>query len=311
MPVIVLGSINTDLVMRLPRLPQHGETVLGGAFLQTAGGKGANQAVAAARAGRDPVVLLAAVGDDDFGRAARQSLESENINRRFLKTVRGTPSGVAVILVGQQGENCIGVSGGANLELLPEDIDALPDDVFRAASVFLAGLESPLATVCRGLERARAAGLTTLLNPAPALPLEALQHALPLVDVLTPNRQEAELLTGVTIETPEDALTAARQLQDRGSRRVVITLGKAGAIAVDGLRKTLIAAREAAAIDATAAGDCFSGALAVALAEGQELFSAAEWASIAASICVTRLGAQPSLPRRDEIEVVRAATQFS
>jgi ribokinase len=311
MSIIVLGSIHTDLVMRLPRLPKAGDTLLGGAFLQAAGGKGANQAVAAARAGKEPVVLLAAVGDDDFGRAARESLERENLNRHFVKTVRGTASGVAVILVGEAGENAIGVASGANLELLPADIDAVPDEVFRSAKVFLASLESPLATVCRGLERARAAGLTALLNPAPALPLATLREALRMVDVLTPNEHEAELLTGIAADTPETALAAARKLQDCGCRRVIVTLGKAGAVAVDGPRKTLIAAREVAAIDATAAGDCFSGALAVALAEGQELFSAAEWASIAASISVTRLGAQPSLPQRSEIEVVRAATQFS
>ena len=311
MSVIVLGSINTDLVIRSARLPLPGETVLGGTFFQAPGGKGANQAVAAARAGRERVVFLAAVGDDAFGRASLQNLAGENLDCTYIKSLAGHASGVALIMVDERGENAISVAGGANLALRPEDVDAVPDDVFRRAKVFLACFESPLDAVRRVLERARSAGLITVLNPAPALPIDEVRDLLPQVDVLTPNEREAQALTGVEVDSNESAIRSARKLLEMGCKSVIVTLGKDGAVAVDAQRQTTIAAREVTAIDTTAAGDCFSGALAVALAEGQELFSAAEWASIAAGISVTRLGAQPSLPTREQIEVVRAASQFS
>lgn len=352
---IVLGSVNTDLVIRGPRLPRPGETVLGGDFLRAHGGKGANQAVAAARLSTAPIAFVAVVGDDDFGRTALAALEAEHLDCRGIRVGRGVPTGVALILVDESGENLIGVASGANALLTAGDVDALSDDVFARSSVFLASLESPLPAVRRGLQRARDAGMLTILNPAPATRDPALVELLPLVDVLTPNEGEAELLAaavGAAIEDtdaagdaddaasetdkpnrahvaghtdrahavhavrdsagelPDDAgLVARRSLGDAralcaaGCRAVVVTLGSQGCLVVDQQRVIQVPACPVErVVDTTAAGDCFNGALAVALAEGRPLDEAARWASRAAAISVTRAGAQPSLPTRGEVE---------
>ncbi|MFN0052093.1 MAG: ribokinase [Planctomycetales bacterium] len=304
--VIVIGSINTDLVIRGPRLPAPGETVIGGEFYQAAGGKGANQAVAAARAGRTPVTFLGAVGDDPLGREALAGLRAENLVCEFLKTVPGMASGVALILVDEGGQNLISVAPGANARLTPADVEAIPEETFRAAKVFLTCLESPLDTVASGLRRARRCGLLTILNPAP-VPSQGLPNdLLALVDVLTPNASEAAQLAGLQpAGSPSLPATLALQLQSRGCRSVIVTLGDAGCLVAD-REVTAISARRVQAIDATAAGDAFNGALAVALSEGKSLISAAEWATAAAAISVTRRGAQPSLPTRAEIERVES-----
>jgi ribokinase len=299
--VVALGSINTDLVIKGPRLPQPGETVLGGQFYQAAGGKGANQAVAAARAGREPVTFLAAVGDDDYGRAARERLSREAIRCDWIKTVPGQPSGVALIMVDAAGQNCISVASGANLHLLPEDITAVPEEVFRTARVFLACLESPLETVLCGLQRAKHAGLTTILNPAPAAAGLRNSSVFQHVDILTPNEPEAGMLTGTEVTDRKTAVRAGRILQQMGCPRSIVTLGSKGCLAVDE-ETTFVEARPVRAADSTAAGDAFNGSLAVALAEGRSLVEAARWAAVAAAISVTRPGAQPSLPTRAEIE---------
>jgi len=304
--VIVVGSINTDLVIRGPRLPAPGETVLGGEFYEAAGGKGANQAVAAARASPTPVTLLGAVGDDAFGREALARFQRENMVCDYLKTIAGVPSGVALILVDGSGQNLISVASGANACVVPADIDAIPDAAFVAARVFLTCLETPLATVVRGLRRAKEAGMLTILNPAPATREILAADVLSQVDVLTPNENEAAMLTGGPLGTGErasdaSAEAAARKLQELGCRSVIVTLGADGCL-VAGREITRIAGRVVEAVDATAAGDCFNGALAVALAEGRSLGDAAAWANVAASISVTRRGAQPSLPTRQEID---------
>jgi ribokinase len=300
--IIVLGSINTDLVIRGPRLPAPGETVLGGKFYRAHGGKGANQAVAAARLAREPVTFIGAVGDDAFGREALEHFGDENLDVRFVKTVAGQPSGVALILVDQRGENAISVASGANNRLAPGDVDAVPDAVFRAAQVFLVCLETPLDTVARGLRRAREAGLETILNPAPADESILRDGLLALVDVLTPNAGEAAALAGVDAGGPCDALVAARRLREFGCRRCVVTLGSQGCLVVDESgHETPVEGCRVEAVDATAAGDAFNGALAVALAEGRPLVEAARWANRAAAIAVTRPGAQPSLPSRAEV----------
>jgi ribokinase len=303
--IVVLGSINTDLVIRGRRLPAPGETVLGGRFFQAAGGKGANQAVAAARAGIGKVAFIGAVGDDSFGERAVYALESEGIDRQCVRVVAGQPSGVALILVDESGENLISVAGGANDALEAADIAAIPEAVFEQARVFLACLESPVRAVVAGLRRAKEAGLTTILNPAPANTDIIELEVLSLVDVLTPNRGEAGLLAGCDMSRPDGLIAAARRLRDLGSANVIVTLGDAGALVVTDEIAELPAHR-VEAIDATAAGDAFNGALAVALAEGKSLVEAARWAGAAAAISVTRLGAQPSLPRRDEIEALAA-----
>jgi ribokinase len=303
--IIVVGSINTDLVIRGPRLPGPGETVIGGEYFQAAGGKGANQAVAAARAALEPVTFIGAVGDDDLGRTALKQLRDENLKCDYLKTVPGVPSGVALILVDAKGQNLISVASGANARLTPADIDGIPDTVFASAKVFLTCLETPIETVARGLKRAKQVGLLTILNPAPATRDIVDRDLLELVDVLTPNEGEAALLTDGKARPGEvsddEALTgSARMLQQRGCKMVIVTRGSAGCLVVD-RDVTQIPGHSVRAVDATAAGDGFNGALAVALSEGKSLEDAAGWANAAAAISVTRLGAQPSLPGRQEI----------
>lgn len=315
--ILVVGSINTDLVIRGARLPGPGETVLGGEFYQAAGGKGANQAVAAARAGKTPVTLIGAIGDDAFGRETRARFEAEDLFCDYLRVVEGQPSGVALILVDEQGQNLISVASGANAHLRPADLDAIPEAVFSSAKVFLTCLETPLEAVIHGLRRARRAGLLTILNPAPAPARPLPDDVLALVDVLVPNEIELRMLTAngnpsvppdagfATADHASHIREAVLQLQARGCRSVVVTLGKDGCLVADRTIE-LVPGRRVTAIDATAAGDAFCGALAVALAEGRSLGDAARWATAAASISVTRRGAQPSLATRDEIERVAA-----
>lgn len=302
MSIIVLGSINTDLVIRSPSLPRPGETILGGEFYRAAGGKGSNQAVAAARSSREPVTFLAAVGDDSFGHESLAGLQRENLDTRFLKVVTGQPSGVALILVDAGGQNLISVASGANLHLRPDDVHAVPIEVWQNARVFVACLESPLETVMAGLRRAKQNGLTTIVNPAPADREILFAVGLRLIDLFTPNETEAALLTGREVRTAYDAEAAARQLQSAGCSRVIITRGEHGCCVLDGDFLTHLPAKRVAAVDAVAAGDVFNGALATALDEGRSLIESARWAGAAAAISVTRRGAQPSIPTRDEID---------
>jgi ribokinase len=245
------------------------------------------------------VTLVAAVGDDAFGREALAGFLREGLDTRYMRVVPGEPSGVALILVDEQGENQIAVASGANLRLSPADVDAVPDEVFAAARVLLASLESPLPTVVRGLERARCSGSLTILNPAPADAAIATREMLSLVDVLTPNEHEAAALA----EGERDPVEAARRLCGLGCGAVVVTLGAAGCLVWDG-SATRVPPEPVVALDATAAGDAFNGALAVALAEGRSLVEAARWANRAAALAVTHRGAQPSLPRREEIDAL-------
>jgi len=299
--LVVLGSVNTDLVIRGPRLPSPGETVLGGMFYEALGGKGANKAVAAARASREPVALVAAVGDDAYGERALAAFAAEDMIVDYVKVVPGRTSGVALILVDARGENLISVASGANLDLSPDDVAALPADLFTAGGVFVTCLESPLETVRAGLIRAKRAGMTTILNPAPACTEILADGTLRSVDVLTPNEGEAAMLAGCEVNTTEQLVAAGRRLQQMGPPQIVITLGRAGCLVVD-REITAIPAESVDAIDSTGAGDAFNGALAVALLEGKPLVEAARWAAKAAAISVTRAGAQPSLPKRTEIE---------
>jgi ribokinase len=308
--VIVLGSVNTDMVVRGPRLPQPGETVLGGSFFQAAGGKGANQAVAAARLAATPVLFIAKVGDDALGAESLAGLRRENLITDHVLPVPGQSNGVALILVDERGENCISVAAGANAWLRPADVDAVSEDLFRFARVFLASLESPLDAVVHALRRARRAGLLTILNPAPVDPAIVTPDLMSLVDVLTPNEGEAAALAAAlgdagAVAGRPSAETAARRLQGLGCASVVATMGASGCLVVES-NVVHVPGVPVRAVDATAAGDAFNGALAVALAEGSSLVEAARWANRAASIAVTRMGAQPSLVRRFELDATAA-----
>ncbi len=302
MPRIVLfGSSNTDMTVRVPRLPAAGETVLGGAFATTPGGKGANQAVAARRAGAD-VVFVAAVGDDDLGRQALELYRREGIDVGHVRVVPGEASGVALIYVADDGENMIAVASGANLSLTPDDVAALPDDLFRPGDLLVAGLEIPHATALAAMRRGRAAGMTVLLNPAPAPRADdpMIAELLAAADVVTPNRGEAAALAGPA--GGDDPLALADRIRARGPRIVVVTLGREGCVATTGGEAYQVPSRKVDAVDAVGAGDAFNGALAAVLVEGRPLGEALAWATAAAALAVTRPGAQSALPTREAID---------
>jgi ribokinase len=298
--VLVVGGSNTDMVIRVPRIPKPGETVLGGAFAMTAGGKGANQAVAAARAGAN-VSLVARVGEDVFGERALANFAADGIDARFVFRTIGAPSGIALINVDGRGENSISVASGANALLSAADIERA-GDAFGSADVVLVQLESPLDAVEAAVRKAGEKGVPVILNPAPARPLD--DDLLRLIDVLTPNEHEAELLAGVPVRDERGARAAAARLRARGPAAVVVTLGERGAYASSREFDGLVPAFKVVPVDTTAAGDVFNGALAVALAEQQPLKEALGFASAAAAISVTRPGAQPSAPARREIEAL-------
>lgn len=284
--VVVIGSTNTDLVVTVPRLPVPGETVLGGDLRQVAGGKGANQAVAAARLGSE-VTFIGRVGDDDYGRHTLRNLQSEGIDTQHLRVTSGVPSGTALISVHElTGENSIVVAPGANARLTPEDIAAAAEAI-EAAQVVVVSLEIPLDAVRAAVSLARLRGRLVILNPAPAQSLAF--ELLAQVDVLTPNEQELETLGGIS------------RMLDAGVGTVITTLGARGARLQTTSDTTEIPAPRVTVVDTVAAGDCFTGALAVELARGTDLPSAARFATTAASLKVTQHGAQPGMPTRAEV----------
>lgn len=295
--ITVIGSSNTDMVIQLDRIPRPGETVLGGEFTTAAGGKGANQAVAAARAGGD-VTFVARLGRDVFGDQALAGFARDGIRTDFVFRDPRSPSGVALIFVAKDGENCIAVAGGANQRLSPADVQRAKAAILKAQAVVLQ-LETPLETIEAATRIAARAKVPVLLNPAPARPLPS--RLLALVSILTPNETEAEQLTGVAVTNDASARLAAAKLLAKGVQTIIITLGSRGAFVATRDRQTLVPGFKVKAVDTTAAGDVFNGALAVALAEDQPLIEAVRFANAAAAISVTRLGAQPSAPRRREI----------
>ena len=290
------------MIIKTERIPKPGETIIGGEFASAAGGKGANQAVGAARAG-GAVTLVARVGQDMFGDTAIAGFIADGINVDYVVRDRTTPSGVALIFVGQNGENSIAVASGANAKLTPADVRKAKA-AFREASVLLLQLETPLDTVQAASKLAAAAGLRVILNPAPARPLP--DKLLRRVYLLTPNETEAELLTGIAVHNEDSAAKAANALLARGVQNVIITMGARGALVAGADLGQLIPAFKVKAVDTTAAGDVFNGALALGLAEGRSLLEAARFASAAAAISVTRMGAQTSAPTRAEIARVLA-----
>lgn len=296
--VVVVGSSNTDMILKLQRIPRPGETILGGRFATAAGGKGANQAVAAARAGGH-VTFVARVGQDVFGDEALEGFRNDGIQADYVVRDAAAPSGVALIFVSEDGENSIGVAPGANGHLAPEDVKrAAP--AFDGASIVLMQLEIPLETVRAAADLAGRRRVPVILNPAPAQPLP--DELLRQVSILTPNQSEAELLTGIPVDGERAAAEAAQRLRDRGVKTVVVTLGAHGALVASDEATQRVPGFAVEPVDTTAAGDVFNGVLAVALAEGQPLVEAVRFASAAAAISVTKLGAQPSAPMRDAIQ---------
>jgi ribokinase len=303
-PIYVIGSSNTDMVIRTQKLPLPGETVLGKDFIINPGGKGANQAVAAARLGGD-VTLVAKVGDDLFGKQALEHFRKENINISFVSTDSEVPSGVALIGVDARGENSIMVAPGSNSNLTVENVGMAINHVQRG-SIILVQLEIPMETVAFSIRKGHNAGCKVIFNPAPASAIDnrLLRH----VEVITPNELEAEILTGIRVLDIPTAQRAAQKLHEMGVANVIITLGSKGAYLLNDSVQMLLPSPPVTPVDTTAAGDCFNGALAVALSEGLAIDQAVSFACEAASISVTRMGAQSSMPYKKEVDSLSLRT---
>lgn len=299
MAILVIGSSNTDLVAHAKSLPKPGETILGGEFFVNPGGKGANQAVGAARVGKN-VTFCCMTGEDDYGKSAKALFEKEGIDTSYVLSTSEAPSGVALITVDENAENCIVVASGANLKLTPEVVDGIRD--FGSYDIVLAQLETPMDTVEHIGELAKKNGVKFVLNPAPAAKLS--EKLLSCIDIITPNETEAEIITGVHISDDESALAAAKCMHRMGVDTVIITLGSRGSLVSDKDGARFVHAFKVKAVDTTAAGDIFNGSLCVALSEGKAIDEAVRFASATASIAVTRKGAQASAPTRDEVEKV-------
>lgn len=297
--IVVIGSTNTDMVVKASHLPAGGETVLGGEFLMNAGGKGANQAVAAARYG-NRVVFVAKTGNDLFGERVRSSLREDDIVTDYVSIDPLHPSGVALITIDARAENCIVVASGANMYLSTADVDAAGEEI-SAADVVLMQLESPIETVTYAARMAAEAGVKVVLNPAPAPDKPLPEELMRSLYLITPNRSEASRLSGIEVKDLASAREAAKAILDRGPQSVIITLGGDGSLVYDGQEFTFIEATKVEAVDTTAAGDTFNGVLATMVAEGRNLIDAAREASLAAAISVTRMGAQPAAPTRAEV----------
>ncbi|CDG15766.1 ribokinase [Xenorhabdus doucetiae] len=297
--LIVMGSINVDHILNLESFPQSGETVKGEQYQVAFGGKGANQAVAAGRCGAD-ITFIACIGQDDIGERICQQLAKDNIDTSSIEAIEGELTGVALIFVNQQGENVIGINAGANRRLT-SDYFLRHDQKVKDADALLLQLETPLETVQFAAETAKKHHVKVILNPAPAQPIS--DQLLSLVDIITPNETEAEYLTGIAVTDDVGAEKAAWALHDKGIETVIITLGSRGVwLSEKGKEGKIVPGFSVKAIDTIAAGDTFNGALVTGLLEGKEMLSAIRFAHAAAAIAVTRQGAQPSVPWRNEID---------
>ncbi len=295
--IVVAGSSNTDMVVKVPHIPAPGETVMGSELLTIPGGKGANQAVGAARAGGN-VVFISCVSDDTFGTDSIENYKKEGIDTSFIKIKPGIHSGVALINVAEDGENSISVAPGANSHLLSEDILKFRS-AFSGAGIVLVQLEIPLETVISVADISESLGIPLILNPAPGakLPIELMKK----ISVLTPNETEAALLTGRKRADNDQVPLMAREIKEMGIDTVIITLGSRGVFLLNDEFEDLIPGYKVRAVDTTAAGDIFNGSLAFALSEGAPAREAIDFAQRAAAISVTKTGAQPSAPTHKEI----------
>jgi ribokinase len=295
--IIVIGSCNTDMVIKADRLPIPGETVIGGVFLMNPGGKGANQAVAAARMG-GKVTFISKTGNDIFGRQSIELYNSEGINTDYIFSDSKNPSGVALITVDSLGENCIVVAPGANANLTPEEIESAESEI-QSGSLVLMQLEIPIETVEKATEVANKKNIPVILNPAPARALS--DKLLKCLYMITPNKSEAEILSGVKVTEWESARHAADIISAKGVKIVVITLGSLGALIKENDNYYTVEATHVKAVDTTAAGDTFCGTLCVGLSEGMAIVDAVRMAAKASALTVTKMGAQSSIPYRKEL----------
>jgi ribokinase len=287
-----------DLVVKSPRIPAKGETILGGDFIMTPGGKGANQAVAAAKLGAE-VYFVAKLGDDIFGRQSLSNFHKVGIHTDYIEQTKEAPSGVALITVDDEGDNVIVVAPGANLKLSPEDVVKAQSAVVSSGAV-VAQLEVPLETVEFAAGLANETGVPFILDPAPAQKLS--DGFLRMVDVLTPNETEAEILTGVEVTDEDSAQIAAEKLLQRGVKAVILTMGAQGYLLATKEAMEFVPSIKVDAVDATAAGDAFTGSLAVGLAQGKTLKDAALFANYVAALSVLKMGAQSSMPDAGQVE---------
>ena len=300
--IVVIGSSNMDLVAKAPRIPMVGETLAGTDFFMVPGGKGANQAVAAAKLGGN-VLFIARLGKDLFAEKSLENFKQVGINAQYIKQIEKVPSGIAIISIDDNGKNSIIVVPGANHKLLPADVVEAEKDI-AAAKVVVCQLETPMETVLQAAKTAGKYNIPFLLDPAPAAPLS--DELLELVEFIKPNEFEAEVITGVKVTDRESAEKAAEVLLGKGVKNVIVTLGDKGFIVATGQGKTFVDTLKVKAMDSTAAGDAFAGALAFGIAQGDSLLDAAKYANKVAAISVTRFGAQPSMPTRQEVEQFKA-----
>jgi ribokinase len=295
--IVVVGSCNTDMVIKADRLPVPGETILGGTFFMNPGGKGANQAVAAARMGGN-VTLISKTGNDVFGKQSVMLYTAENIKTDYIFSDPKHPSGVALITVDAQGENCIVVASGANASLSPSDIDKASAEI-ESSDLILMQLEIPIETVEYVAEKAQKKDIKVILNPAPARALS--DNLLKNLYIIIPNKSEAEILSGIKVTDIESAKLAANIISSKGVNIVVITLGSQGALIKEYDDFHFVDALKVEALDTTAAGDTFCGSVCVGLSEGKSILDSVKLAARAAAITVTRMGAQSSIPYRSEL----------
>ena len=296
--VIVIGSIHLDLVSRVKCIPSPGETVMGGDLKYFFGGKGANQAVAAARMGAE-VYMIGKVGGDSFAQPLKDNLQENDIKTEYVSADKDLASGIALIAVSETGENSIIVAKGASGTLSFDDV-LKAEGIFSPGDYVLLQLEVPLVTVEKSIALAKKKGCKIILDPAPAAKLSP--EVIGMIDIIKPNNSEISMLTGLPSNTDEEALQAARKLRAAGVKTVIMTRGDKGALCLDGDEPNYFASYPVKAVDTTAAGDCFNGSLAAALAKGYKLHEAIDWAMKAAALAVTKEGAQPSLPTWEEVE---------
>ena len=293
--VLVIGSSNTDMVVKTESFPKPGETVLGGVFLMNPGGKGANQAVAAARSGAD-VRFVTKVGKDIFGKQSIDGFSKEGLDITNIVETDEFASGIALITVSESGENQIVVASGANMDLNPAD---LPDSIFEDIKFVLLQLEIPLQTIKYIVQKCIALNIKVILNPAPAVMLE--DNLLRGIYLITPNETETQIITGILPDSSDSLREATSFFQSKGIKNVIITLGKKGVFLMTEKYSQLIPALEVKPVDTTAAGDVFNGAILTALSDGKDWIEACQFACKAAAISVTRMGAQSSAPYRHEL----------